>query len=76
MGYTKTHSPLRDTSPVRENKFGGASDLSISCRRLPDISTEYRIQVLSLRGNDLCFRAGSAIDGDAAMRQRLPNRRV
>jgi hypothetical protein len=53
---------LRDASPVKENKSGGASDLSFSCRRLPGISTEYRIQVLSLRANDLCFRAGSAID--------------
>jgi hypothetical protein len=67
---------LRDASPVKENKSGGASNLSFSCRRLPGISTEYRIQVLSLRANDLCFRAGSAIDDGAAMRQRLPNRRA
>jgi hypothetical protein len=66
---------LRDASPIKENKSGDASYLSISSRRLPGISTDTRIQVLSLRANDLCFRAGSAIDDGTAMRQRLPNRR-
>jgi hypothetical protein len=74
-GGTRKLTP-RDGSPVKENKSGGASYLSISCRRPPGISTEYRIQVLSLRANDLCFRAGSAIDDGTAIRQRLPNRRV
>jgi hypothetical protein len=58
IGLGKLTPPLRDASPVKENKPGGASYLSISCRCLPGISTEYRIQVLSLRANDLCFRAG------------------
>jgi hypothetical protein len=76
MGITRKLTPhLRDASPGKGDKPGGASDLSISCRRLPGISTEYRIQVLSLRANDLCFRAGSAID-DGARHEAATNRRV
>jgi hypothetical protein len=66
-GGTRKLTP-RDGSPVKENKPGGASDLGISCHRLRSISTEYRVQVLLLRANDLCFRADSAIDDGAAMK--------
>jgi hypothetical protein len=61
--------PVKETNPAAHP----TSEFLVSVSPASLLNT--RIQVVSLRANDLCFRAGSAID-DGARHEAATNRRV